>query len=92
MISVVARPDNSRELNGVASVEQECNQCDQEGDNESGKKNIDIVVHVGIGHNRHCISWRWDWIVHTRAEEKKHLHQASNCNCGGYAKREYWSW
>lgn len=45
------------------------------------KKNIDIIVHVGIGHNRHCISWRWDWIVHTRAEEKKYLHQAGNCNC-----------
>lgn len=44
------------------------------------KKNINIIVHVGVRHNRHCIPWRWDWPVHTRLEEKKRLHQAGSCS------------
>lgn len=66
---------------GVLSLSKNSISAINKRTRRNGKKNIDIIVHVGIGHNRHCISWRWDWIVHTRVKEKKYLHQAGNCNC-----------
>lgn len=41
---------------GVLSLSKNSISAINKRTRRNGKKNIDIIVHVGIGHNRHCIS------------------------------------
>ena len=56
---------------GVLSLSKNSISAINKRTRRNGKKNIDSIVRVGIGHNRHCISWRWDWTVHIRGRKKR---------------------